>query len=475
MRGRFVNLDLDQYRAASGVELGRRVAHGELSPVQLTECALQIANAAEPVINAYAALLEVRALRQAREREAEIRSGSIRSALHGIPIAIKDNMPYEGEPTGKGSRTTPDAPAHTSAPMVARLVDAGAVVIGRTTTPEFGWKATGISPRTGVTRNPWNPDRNPGGSSAGSAATVASGAVPIATGTDAGGSVRIPASFCGVVGLKPTLGAIPVWPGTVNENLSHAGVLTRDVADALVVVNIARGPDPRDPQSYYVAPPSDNRHRRPRIGFVRAPFGISPDAGTARVFDTAIALVLASADADFQEIDMPATLPREVFEALWITGRGLGFRALAQDHADVMDPGLVRLVTLAESYTLADYYASLAARREFNAALYRCLDDWDMLVMPTMPITAFAAEGEVPEGGDLEAPLPWITWTPYTYPFNITGQPSISVPCGFDVDGMPVGLQIIGPWGGDDRVLSFAQRCQGILAAATASPAEATG
>lgn len=464
MTGRFTDLDLDQYRAASGVELGRRVAGGELSPVQLAECALHIARVAEPAINAYAALLADRAIAQARDREAEARRGLIRSALHGVPIAVKDNMPYEGEPTGKGSRTSPDTPAQTSAPMVARLVDAGAVVIGRTTTPEFGWKGTGISPRTGVTRNPWDPQRNSGGSSAGSGATVASGAVAIATGSDAGGSVRIPASFCGVVGLKPTLSAIPVWPGTVNENLSHAGVLTRDVADATAVLGIVRGPDPRDPQSYYVAPMHD-RHRRPRVGVVRTPFGISPDTGVTQIVDTALASVLRDADADFHEIELPAPLPRNVFDALWITGRGIGFRDLVCDHADIMDPGLVRLATLAQSYTLADHYTALTARRQFNTAMYRCLDEWDMLVMPTMPITAFAADAEVPAGGDLDAPLPWITWTPYTYPFNITGQPAVSIPCGFDTAHMPVGLQVIGPWGGDELVLSFAKRCQDILAA----------
>jgi aspartyl-tRNA(Asn)/glutamyl-tRNA(Gln) amidotransferase subunit A len=465
MTARFECLDIEDYRVASGVDLGRRIATGELSPVQLAECALHVASAAEPAINAYAGLLAERALAQARERESEVRSGRIRSPLHGVPIAIKDNMPYVGEPTGKGSLTTPDTPAKYSAPMVSRLVDAGAVVIGRTTTPEFGWKGTGISPRTGVTRNPHDPQRNSGGSSAGSGATVASGAVPIATGTDAGGSIRIPASFCGVVGLKPTLSAIPVWPGTVNESLSHAGVLTRDVADAAAVLGIVGGPDPRDPQSYYVAPPPDQAHRRLRVGVVRAPFGIAPDPATGRAVDAALDLLRRSGDADYDDVELPAPLPRDVFETLWVTGRGLGFRDVADKHADVMDPGLLRLVTLAQSYTLADYYSALTKRREFNAAMYRCLADWDLLLTPTMPITAFAADAEVPEGGDLAAPLPWITWTPYTYPFNITGQPAISIPCGLGAGAMPVGLQIIGPWGGDDRVLSFAQHCQSVLAA----------
>ena len=170
---RFAALDVEEYQASTALELAQRVADGSLSPVQLTECALHVAREAEPVINAYAALLPERALREAAELEAEARSGRVRGALHGVPIAVKDNFYYEGEPTWKGSLTSSDEPAPVSAPMVARLTAAGAIVIGKATTPEFGWKGTGISPRTGVTRNPWDPARNSGGSSAGSAATRA--------------------------------------------------------------------------------------------------------------------------------------------------------------------------------------------------------------------------------------------------------------------------------------------------------------
>lgn len=461
---RLTELTPDEYRAASGLDLGRRVAAGELSPVHLAELALHLASAAEPAINAYAALLPERARAAAVEREAEVRAGTVRSVLHGVPIAVKDNMLEEGLPAGKGSRTSPDTPATASSPMVGRLLEAGTVVIGRTTTPEFGWKGTGISPRTGITRNPWDPARNSGGSSAGSGATVGSGAVPIATGTDAGGSVRIPAAFCGVVGLKPTLGAIPVWPGTVNENLSHAGPITRDVRDAAAVLALTRGPDARDPQSYWSRPPAGDGGRRLRVGIVRSPFGIEPAADVASVAYPALDSLVASGLADHHEVALPAALPRSVFEALWVTGRGLGFRDLARTHAADMDPGLVRLGPLAQEYSLADYYAALTARREFNATMARLLDEWDLLVMPTMPLTAFDADAEVPPGGEADAPLPWITWTPYTYPFNITGQPAVTVPCGLGGPTMPVGVQVVGPWAHDDRVLGYACRAQDVLA-----------
>jgi aspartyl-tRNA(Asn)/glutamyl-tRNA(Gln) amidotransferase subunit A len=461
---RYNALDIDAYQASTGVALGRRIADGELSPVQLAECALHIALSAEPSINAYASFLSERALKQAAEREAEAKAGRLRSALHGVPIAVKDNFYYQGEVTGKGSRTSPPTPAPASAPMVERLVQAGTVVIGKTTTPEFGWKGTGISPRTGITRNPWNLARNSGGSSAGSGATVASGAVPIATGTDAGGSIRIPASFCGVAGLKPTLGTIPVWPGTVNETLSHAGPITRSVEDARVVLELTRGPDARDPQSFYPHPLAEATSRHLRVGIVRAPFGISPDSEVGAVIGPALGMLQAAGIADFEDIELPVELPSDVFEVLWVTGRGLGFRDIILEQAGIMDPGLVRLEQLASAYSLSDFYAAMTRRREFNSALFRLLDDWDLLLMPTMPITAFAAGAEVPDGGQIDAPLPWTTWTPYTYPFNITGQPAISIPCGLGAGKMPVGVQIVGPWAQDWRVLRFAQLCEDALA-----------
>ena len=347
--------------------------------------------------------------------------------------------------------------------MLARLTAAGAIVIGKATTPEFGWKGTGISPRTGVTRNPWDPARNSGGSSAGSAATVASGAVPVAIGTDGGGSIRIPASFCGVVGFKPTLGAIPVWPGTVNETLSHAGPLTRSVADARAVFGLTRGPDARDPLSFFPAQLADPPGRRWRVGVVREPFGVPPDAAVAAVFDRACELIRSASLAKLDDIDdLGAALPREVFEAMWVTGRGLGYADLIRDRGDIMDPGLVRLGPLAQKYSLAGYYRAMETRRAFNAQMFGLFEHWDLLLLPTMPGTAFAADAEVPPGGEAGAPLPWITWTPYTYPFNISGQPAISIPCGLAA-GLPVGLQVVGPWAHDDRVLDFAQSCEQAL------------
>ena len=465
----YTSLSLDDYVRTSARELGARVADGRISPVQLCELAIDLAKRTEPALNAYVRFLDDYARRVAGEREQEARQGRIRSPLHGVPIAIKDNFYLTGFPVSKGSRTSGEALATYDSPMIERIVAAGAVIIGKTTMPEFGWKGTGISPLTGVTRNPWHLDRNTGGSSAGSAATVAAGAVPIALGSDVGGSVRIPASFCGVVGLKSTLGRIPVWPGTVTETLSHAGPLCRTVDDARLVLHATEGVHAADPLSFGARPHIDRfRHERlregaSRIGVVANPFDIPPDANVASTFSSAIDRISQMVPAAYREIGIGHPLPREIFEALWVTGRGLGFKDAFARHREIMDPGLVRLGPLADAYTLPQFFKAVEARRKFVAAAFALFDSVDLLVMPTMPIVAFDAAAEVPQGGEASAPLPWITWTPYTYPFNLSGQPAISLPCGMSENGLPVGLQVVGSWGEDELVLDFAQRAESAL------------
>jgi aspartyl-tRNA(Asn)/glutamyl-tRNA(Gln) amidotransferase subunit A len=455
----FVDLQTDDYAACSARELGRMVAERLVSPVQLAELALALANAAEPKINAYVCFLEKWAFETAAEREKEARNGRTRSPLHGVPIAIKDNFYLKGFPLSRGSRTDPDYVPNNTAPMVQRLQDAGTVIIGKTTTPEFGWKGTGISPLTGITRNPWNPARHSGGSSAGSAATVAARAVPIAIGTDAGGSIRIPAAFCGIPGFKPTLGRIPVWPGTVTENLSHAGFLTRCIDDIALGVELTSGPDARDPLSYGASGPGDgDRWERLhagklRVGLIHEPFGVAPDAAIAAMIEETFSNIVARVYGLYSNAAIDAPLPRDVFETFWVTGRGLGFTELFAKHAAIMDQGLVRLEGLARRYSLEQYFAAINKKRAFVSAACRIFDSFDILLMPTMPLTAFDAKDEVPAGGEADAPLPWVTWTPYTYPFNISGQPTISLPCGLAPDGLPVGLQVVGPWGSDALVV----------------------
>jgi aspartyl-tRNA(Asn)/glutamyl-tRNA(Gln) amidotransferase subunit A len=466
----FAELRAEEYAALSARALGRLVADGRVSPVQLVELALTLAKATEPRINGYVSFLELLARSVAEEREREARAGHLRSALHGVPIAVNDNFYLKGFPLARGSRTSPDYVPNENAPMVQRLIDAGTIIIGKTTTPEFGWKGTGISPLTGITRNPWNAERNSGGSSAGSAATVASGAVPIALGTDAGGSIRIPAAFCGVPGFKPTLGRIPVWPGTVTETLSHAGPLTRFVDDIIVTLDLTAGPDARDPLSFTSAGAGDAqrwdrlRGGRLKVGLMSAPFGIRPERAVEPVIAAALAEITAAVPARYSDAAIEAPLPRDVFEALWVTGRGLGYEKLFARHAAIMDPGLVRLGPLAQAYSLSRFFEAIGNRRSFVSAAFKLFESVDLLLMPTMPIVAFDAAAEVPPGGETEAPLPWITWTPYTYPFNLSGQPAISLPCRLASDSMPVAVQIVGPFGSDALVLAFAREVETALA-----------
>ncbi len=476
---KFTDLSPDRYRRLTAKRAARLVADRIVSPVHLAEHALASAKAAEPRINAYVRFLEDDALRWAGEREAEARAGRLRGKLHGVPIAVKDNFYLAGHPVSRGSRTASDTPATGTAPAIERILAAGAVIVGKTTMPEFGWKGTGSSPLTGITRNPWDPSRNPGGSSSGSAATVASGAVPIALGSDAGGSIRIPAAFCGVAGFKPTLGRIPVWPGTVTESLSHVGPLARSVEDIAVAVAATAGPDPRDPLSCGASGDTSRqalarlRAGSLRIAVAAEPFGVAPGDGVAAVFGHATGRLRETIPADWTETDLDIALPRGIFETLWVTGRGFGFSDVIAARGAEMDPGLVRCGALAENYSLADFLEAMDSRRRLNARLAATLEACDVLVTPTMPLTAFAAEDEVPPGGEADAPLPWVTWTPYTYPFNLSGQPALSIPCGFDENRLPVGLQAIAKSGADRLVLAVGRRFERILGRPQPAPVNA--
>lgn len=472
----FAELSPGRYRRLTAKRAARLVADGAVSPVHLAEHALALAREAEPRINAYVRFLDGDARAAAGEREAEARAGRVRGPLHGVPIAVKDNFHLAGHPVSRGSRTASAAPATENAPTIERAIAAGAVIVGKTTMPEFGWKGTGSSPLTGITRNPWNTARNPGGSSAGSAATVASGAVPVALGSDAGGSIRIPAAFCGIVGIKPTLGLIPVWPGTVTESLSHVGPLARSVEDAALMVAATAGSHPRDPLSYGASDTASPRALARlrggnlRIAIAAEPFGVAPGNGGAAVFADAIGRLREAMPAAWAELDLRIELPRGIFETLWVTGRGHGFAETIAAHGAEMDPGLVRCASLARGYALGDFLRAIDDRRRLNAALAALLEEWDVLVMPTMPLTAFAAGDEVPPGGEADAPLPWVSWTPYTYPFNLSGQPAVSIPCGFDADGLPVGLQTVAKWGADRLAIAVARRFERVLGRARPAP-----
>jgi aspartyl-tRNA(Asn)/glutamyl-tRNA(Gln) amidotransferase subunit A len=438
----------------SAVELGDAFASGLASPVAALEASLQRIGATDPLLNAFRLVDSARAREAARAAEARWLRGAPLSPLDGVPVAIKDVFLTAGWPTLRGSRAVdPDQAWDEDAPAVAALRRAGAVLVGKTTTPEIGWKGVTDSPLDGVTRNPWDPSRTAGGSSGGSSAALAAGMVPLALGTDGGGSIRIPSAFCGLPGLKPTFGRVPAWPASPFGVLAHAGPMARTVADLVLLMDVLVAPDVRDwtalppwPGSFAV----EDGVRGLRIGF-------SPDLGYADVHPEVAALVAAAA-ARFAElgahVEPVAPLfpdPRGAYETMWSAGAAKAVAGLGSPPPDeLLDPGCLVMVERGRALSAVDYLGALAERDALGLAMSRFHEEWDLLLTPALPIEAFTAGRNVPEGWPDSS---WPSWTPFTYPFNLTQQPAGVVPCGFTSGGLPVGLQVVGPRYADDLVL----------------------
>jgi len=424
---------------------------GRLSPVEAAEAVLARIADADPVVNAYRLVAADEALASARESEERWRRGEPCGLLDGVPISVKDVLLTRGHSTLRGSRTIdPGGPWPEDSPAVARVREHGAVLVGKTTTPELGWKGVTDSPLTGVTRNPWDPSRTPGGSSGGAAAAVALGMAPLALGTDGGGSVRIPAGFTGVFAHKPTYGRVPHFPASPFGTLAHVGPMTWSVADAALLLEVISAPDSRD----WSALPPVPEVPPLEIGGLRVAF--SPTLGYASV-DPEVAAAVADAASVFadlgarvEEVDPGFDDPVEAFHVLWFAGAAKSVESLNAAQRAELDPGLVEICEQGERYSALDYLTATACRMEMGRIMGRFHEDYDLLLTPTLPIPAFGAGLEVPEGG----PEPrWTSWTPFTYPFNMTQQPAASVPCGFTAAGLPIGLQVVGPRHADARIL----------------------
>jgi aspartyl-tRNA(Asn)/glutamyl-tRNA(Gln) amidotransferase subunit A len=329
------------------------------------------------------------------------------------------------------------------------------VLLGKTTTPEWGWKGVTDSPLTGVTRNPWDPGRTPGGSSGGAAAAVASGMGPLALGTDGGGSIRIPASFCGIVGLKPTHGRVPVYPPSTFGTLSHVGPMARTVADAALLLDALGSPDYRDPLSLdrraSVSAELDTVEvsglrvaYSPALGYAK----VDPEVATA-VQRAVTALEQAGAVVTPADPDFVSPLP--AFDVLWYAGAAKLVDDIPEDRRHLIDPGLAEIAQEGRRYSAVGYLQALRERSEIGIAMGAFHQTYDLLVLPTEPIVAFAAGAEVPDGS---AQPRWTSWTPFTYPFNMSHQPAATVPCGFSASGLPIGVQVVGPRHADGLVLA---------------------
>lgn len=445
----------DDLAILSATELLRLYRAKRLSPVEVARAALDRIERYNGPLNAFRLVDEDRALADAKGSEARWQRGEPKGALDGVPTSIKDLILTKGWSTLRGSLITdPDQPWDVDAPSTARLREHGAVLLGKTTTPEFGWKGVTDCPLTGITRNPWNPSLTPGGSSGGAAAAVASGMGAFAIGTDGGGSIRIPCGFTGIYGLKPSFGRVPAAPLSPFGTVAHVGPMTRSVADAALMLTVIAEPDCRD----WHALPYDRRDYRIGLddGVKGLRIAFSPNLGYARV-DAEVAKKVAAAvrvfsdlGAHVDELDPGFANPWECFTKFWYAGAANLVRAFTPEQRKQLDPALAEIAEQGAAIPLLDYLDATNERGALGQHMDAFHQRFDLLLTPSLPIPAFQAGREVPEMPDQDR---WTDWTPFSYPFNLTQQPAASIPCGLTEAGLPVGLQIVGPKYDDALVL----------------------
>ncbi|MFF5801894.1 amidase [Streptomyces sp. NPDC012746] len=421
--------------------------------------------ATDPALGAYVEVAEARALREAEAADrliAGLGEAAFRGRpLLGVTVSVKDLIQTQDIPTRRGSLLPNPRPA-ADAPSVARLRAAGAIVVGKTTTSEYGWSASTVSRVSAPTRNPWALDRTAGGSSGGSAAAVAAGLCTASLGTDGAGSVRIPAAFCGVVGFKPSYGRIPYVPPCA-ERLSHVGPLARSVADVAELMAVLGGPDHRDPDS--ATPPSvPGAALAPlRVGWVE----FRGTSAAVRDVTEGVLPVLAALGHRVDRIEAPFPDP---YGALVDILAAADAHGTAPGDEAWCDEGRLAVVRYGRSLSGASVARAEAARLALRARLASVMKSYDLLVMATVPVEAFAAEAIAPPWAADPRDLRWLAWAPAAYPFNLTGQPALSLPVGLTPAGLPVGLQLVGRVGEDDLVLSAAGLLETALGLTLSAP-----
>jgi amidase/aspartyl-tRNA(Asn)/glutamyl-tRNA(Gln) amidotransferase subunit A len=432
-------------------------ATGAMSPMEAVGAALDRADIINPKFHAFTLIDHDGALTAARASEARWRAHTPLGPLDGVPVTIKDIVRVQGWPTTYGSKTAAAGLGADDAPAVAAWRDAGAVLIGQTTSPEFGWKAVTDSPRYGVTRNPWNPSLTPGGSSGGAAVAAATGAGVLHLGTDGGGSIRIPAAFTGICGIKPTFGRVPAYPASAFGTLAHIGPMARTVADLQAGLAAMSRRDARDwyqSPTPELAPPAPQSLAGLRFGVWRDAPGVKIDPTIAAAFETALKR-LEAAGAILELIALPAENLMETFETLWFSGAANRLRAVPETLHHLIDPGLRDIAARGAAYTAVDYIAAGTARAEFGAAMDRLLQMFDALISPATAIPPFAAGALVPDSSGARY---WHQWAGFSFPINLTQQPACVVPFGQPTTGLPPsGLQFVGARMQDSRLLDIAE------------------
>lgn len=442
----------------SASELHRAYKRRDLSPVEVASAILDRAEALNEEFNAFCLIDRPTTLAMARASEARWHKGEAIGPGDGIPTTVKDVMLTKGWPTLRGSLTVdPNQAWDTDSPCVARLREQGAVFLGKTTTPEFGWKALDNSPLNGVTRNPWDPARTPGGSSGGAAVAAALGLGVWHTASDAGGSIRVPAAFCGVFGFKPTLGIVPLYPTNAFSGLSHHGPITRSVEDAVAMLRIMSQADPRDATAAPACARDFSAETRDdiaglRIGYARTAPGVAVDPDIASLTDASVA-TLSELGGQIEDFVLDLSGAREMVEPIWSVGCALVLHETPAASHDKIDPGLRAYADAGRAVSATELRLAQIARETLAERLNLLHERFDVIVTPTVPILPFAIGHDVPPDGPYKS---WLDWASFSYPFNLSQQPAASIPCGLTPAGLPAAFQVVGPRFGDQTVLRVA-------------------
>lgn len=453
-------VDVAYLPAAELRELYRR---RDLSPVEVTRIVLERIERLNPELNAFVTVTPERALADAEAAEAMYAQPEP-PPLAGIPTSIKDLVATKGIRTTGGSLLSADNVPDHSPVFVERLYEAGIVMLGKTNTPEGGWKGDSGNRVVGPTHNPWKHGLTAGGSSGGAAAAVAAGLGPLAQGGDGAGSIRIPAGFSGVFGHKPSFGRVP-YPGLSPSQIAHTGPMTRTVADAALMLDVMSGPSPSDRHSL-------TRHASflddIQGGIAGLRVAWSPDLGYAQVDPEVLAACeravqrFSELGCHVEEANPGLADPWPVIDKLFAIGQASGVAGRLDEVRDQLDQGRLKVIERAFTWTAVELQQAATQREEYYRDMMAFMEDYDLLITPTLPITAFPAGQDYPQEIN-GVPMSYLSWTAFTYPFNLTGQPAASVPCGFAGDHMPVALQIVGRWRDDATVLRASARFEDIM------------
>ena len=445
---------------ASAWEVRELISKKEIAPVELTELFLRRIEALNPRLNAYLTVAAEEALASARAAEKAVLNGGPQGALHGVPISVKDLELTKGLRSTAGSLIFKGlVPDHDSV-VVERVRKAGAIILGKTNTPEFGMSGTNENRLGDACRNPWNPERTTGGSSGGAAAALAAGLCSLATGTDGGGSVRVPSAYCGVYGIKPTQGRVPRYGGhgrrPAMNQLVQPGPMARTVKDAAMLLQVLAGPDPQDPTVLRAAPPDFVAALEQDVGGLRMAW--SPDLGYAAVDPQVAAIAWEGAQVyrelgcTVEESSIAVEHPLEPWLTIWTANFSVSHDHLLEEHAGELTSYGRDALERGRRSSGSDYSLALLAAARMKAHMDGLFERYDLLLTPALAVPAFPIEQwpAVIDGRDVD---PFWGHTPFTHTFNLTGHPAASIPCGFSSDGLPIGLNIVGRIGDEVTVL----------------------